>query len=150
LTGTEKENVMKKARTLVVTPLLLFAVSICTHAQDHPLVKANIPFAFNVRDAALPPGTYNVTALGARDDVMQVQSVDGRKNVIVLAPPINEPARASQSRLVFRRAGGKYFLTQVWLQGSSTHRDVPKGNLEIELAKKGEKITNTVLASNTR
>jgi hypothetical protein len=150
LTGTEEENVMKKARTLVVTPLLLFAVSICTHAQDHPLVKANIPFAFDVRNATLPAGTYDVTVLGSFEDFIKVQSVDGRKNVMVMAPGMIEQARAGQSRLVFRRVGGKYFLAQVWVQGSAVHRDVPKGNLEIELAKKGEKITNTVLASNTR
>jgi hypothetical protein len=151
LTGTEKENVMKKARTLVVTPLLLFAVSICTHAQDHPLVKANIPFAFDVRNATLPDGTYYVTGLGLFENAIKVQSVDGRKSVIVMAPGIVEQAETGQSRLVFQRIGDKYFLAQVWVQGSSIHRDVPKGKLEIELAKKVEKSGDAViLASNTR
>jgi hypothetical protein len=142
---------MKKARILVVTPLLLFAASVCTHAQEHPLVKANIPFAFEVRNATLPAGTYYVTVPGPLDDVIEVQSMDGRRNAIVMAPGVVEQVRAGQSRLVFRRAGDKYFLAQVWLQGSSIHRDVLKGKLEVELAKKGETNKNAVvLASNTR
>jgi hypothetical protein len=88
---------MKKARTLIATAFLLATVSICTQAQERPLVKANIPFAFNVRNATLPPGTYNVTALGPLDDVIKVQSVDGRKNAMVLALIAEEPVwRASR------------------------------------------------------
>jgi len=142
---------MKKARTLFVTPLLLFAVSVCTHAQDRSLVKANIPFAFDVRNATLPAGTYYVTLATLFDDVIEVKSVDGRKSAIVMAPGIVEQAEAGQSRLVFQRIGDKYFLAQVWVQGSSIHRDVPKGKLEIKLAKRVEKSGDAViLASNKR
>lgn len=130
---------MKKARTLVVTPLLLLAVSICTHAQQRPLVEANIPFAFHVRNAAFPAGTYNVTLVASFDDVIEVQSMDGRKNAIFTAPGVMEQAPAEQSRLVFRRIGDNYFLAQVWSQGSSIHRDVLKGKLEIELQKRARR-----------
>jgi hypothetical protein len=64
---------MKKVRTLVVTALLLAAVSICTQAQERPLVKAHIPFAFNVQNATLPPGAYNVTTSSLYDGFIKVQ-----------------------------------------------------------------------------
>lgn len=42
--------------------------------------------------------------------------------------------------LVFHHFGDRFFLAQVWEQGSNIHRDVPSSKLERELAKNGERI----------
>lgn len=141
---------MKNARTLLTIVVLLAAVSVCAQAQERSLAKANIPFAFTVENVNLPAGTYTISVLPPYN-MIKMQSERGGN--VAMAQVIPTPARAesSQSKLVFKRVGDRYFLAQVWEQGNSTHRDLLSGKLEHELAKNNTNIhTTTILAVGTR
>ena len=55
---------------------------------------------------------------------------------------ITRPTRASEvqgeSRLVFNRYGDQYFLSQVWMAGSDTGRDLFQSRNERNLAKESK------------
>ena len=52
---------MKYVRTMITTVLLLAAASVVVQAQERPILRATVPFAFTVENTALPAGTYTVT-----------------------------------------------------------------------------------------
>lgn len=141
---------MKNARTLLTIVVLLAVGSIGAQAQERTFAKANIPFAFTVENVNLPAGTYKISVLPPYN-MIKIQSAEG--GIVAMAPVIPTPAKAesSQSKLVFRRIGGHYFLAQVSELGNSTRRDLPGGKLEHELAKNNTNIhTATILAVGTR
>jgi len=54
---------MKYVRTMITTVLLLAAASVVVQAQERPILRATVPFAFTVENTALPAGTYTVYVL---------------------------------------------------------------------------------------
>ena len=48
---------MKSLRILTITLLLMASVAISLQAEEQPLVKATIPFAFSAENVSLPAGT---------------------------------------------------------------------------------------------
>lgn len=142
---------MKYVRIMITTVLLLAAASVVVQAQERPILRATVPFAFAVENTVLPAGTYTVYVLAPYTMTIKVQSTDGRKAVMIAAIPTRESKVSNEVKLVFHRLGNEYFLAQVWQQGSNVHRDLRSGNRARELAKNGERmqfITILVNASN--
>jgi hypothetical protein len=138
---------MKNLRTLISTVMLLAAVSICAQSQERPIAQADVPFPFTVENTNLPAGAYTISVLPP-SHIIKVQSADTGKSVIIPALPAETLQGAGQGKLVFRRFGNLYFLTQVWESGNKTHRDVQSGKLANELAKHdGQPQTLTILAT---
>lgn len=141
---------MKYVRTMITTVLLLAAASVVVQAQERPILRATVPFAFTVENTALPAGTYTVYVLAPYTMTIKVQSADGRKAVMIAAIPTQESKVSKEVKLVFHRFGNEYFLAQVWQQGSNVHRDLRSGNRARELAKNGERMQFiTILANAT-
>jgi hypothetical protein len=141
---------MKYVRTMITTVLLLAAASVVVQAQERPILRATVPFAFTVENTALPAGTYTVYVLAPYTMTIKVQSVDGRKAVMIAAIPTQDSKVSNEVKLVFHRFGNEYFLAQVWQQGSNIHRDLRSGNRARVLAKNGERLQFiTILANAT-
>lgn len=141
---------MKNLRTLIATVTLLATVSICAQSQERQIAQADVPFSFTVQNTNLPAGVYTISILSP-SHIIKVQSADGVKSAIVPAMPAESLEGSGQGKLVFRRFGNLYFLTQVWERGSNTHRDVASGKLADELASSDEKPqTLTILANTTK
>jgi hypothetical protein len=137
---------MKNVRILIITVLLLAAVSVYVQAQERPLLTATVPFAFTVENSNLPAGAYTVSIL-LPYNMIKVQSADGRKAMMISAIPSRELGESKQAKLVFHRLGNEYFLAQVWEQGSNVHRDLRRGHRARELAS-GDRIQSaTIFAS---
>jgi hypothetical protein len=45
---------------------------------------------------------------------------------------------SKETKLVFHRMGGLYFLYQVWTAGNDTGREFPKGRIEVQMAQNRE------------
>jgi hypothetical protein len=136
---------MKSMRILITTVLLLAAASVYVQADDRPLLTATIPFAFTVQNIDLPAGTYTISVLPPYN-MIRVQSATG--NSVALTNTLaSRSAESKPAKLIFRRIGGRYFLAQVWEQGSQLHRDVPSGQLARDLARKDRVQSTTILAS---
>jgi hypothetical protein len=54
---------------------------------------------------------------------------------LVLATRCESLNDAKQTKLVFHRYGGRYFLTQIWTEGSNAGHQIPKSPRETEVAK---------------
>jgi hypothetical protein len=124
---------MKNIRMLLTITLLLAATVVC--AQERPMLKATVPFAFTVENTNFPAGSYIVTALPPLAMTIKLQSADSRKAVFIGALPSKGSTDATAARLVFIHIDNEYFLSQAWEDGSKTHREFFLGNRAKELAK---------------
>jgi hypothetical protein len=73
---------------------------------------AEIPFAFQVEGRTLPPGSYSVKNAG-RTIHIQSENIAGAGLNCIAAEW--EFGASREAGLVFGEYGGRYFLTQIWL-----------------------------------
>ena len=78
---------MKNIRMLLTITLLLAATAVCAQAQQRPMLKVTVPFAFTVENIDLPAGSYIVYALPPLATTVRLVSADGRKSVFVRTIP---------------------------------------------------------------
>ena len=115
--------------------IMMFVAALATAAQAQsngsPLMRARIPFTFNVGSRELPAGEYNISVLNPSSDrrVLQIRSTDGRVSAMVNTVDLNAKA-AEQSKVVFRRYGETYFFAQAQVSGESTSLSALKSSAE--------------------
>ncbi len=135
-----KKQVLK---TITILSLLLVLAAVSVNAQQlsENSIAVNIPFDFAVDETKLPAGNYTLRriALTSSYDRLVIQSADGLGDTHT---GMTRPNRASevqkQSKLVFNRYGDQYFLSQVWMAGSDTGRDLFQSRNERNLAKESK------------
>ena len=99
-------------------------------------VRANIPFNFAVGNKTLPAGTYDVGTIDGRDNKMLLlQSRDGNSSMIAGSNAAENVKPADKTKLVFNQYGSRYFLSEIWVNGATRGRQLPKTSREKELAK---------------
>jgi hypothetical protein len=115
--------------SLVVVSLLINVKGACAQS----VVKANVPFAFNVGSSQLPAGSYRITVEDGSSFVMIGNSTTG---ATVLSLGQRQSPGAMRLKLVFQHLGNRYFLTQIWgKQGSAGLRfRAPKPETKFEIA----------------
>ena len=136
---------MKKQafRTITMLSVLLMVAAISVNAQQlsENKIAVNIPFDFAVGETKLPAGKYTLRRIISTSsaDQLLIQNAEAR---VDMRTGITRPNRASEiqrkSKLVFNRYGGKYFLSQVWMAGSDTGRDLFQSRNERNLAKESK------------
>jgi hypothetical protein len=139
---------MKSLRSQITISLLFTAAAITLSAQttNQRLMTVNIPFAFSVENHSLPEGKYTIFTVTPERSIRIVTS-DGKHSAIVNTLPNYANSPSENSRLVFRRYGDEYFLTQVWTTGQDVARNPLSTKRAMEIASSGGKPqTFTVLA----
>ena len=130
---------MKTARTLITICLLFTAASgFAQMRSNQQLMKVNISFAFGVQDQSLPAGQYLVFTVTPERSI-RLTSTDGKHSAIVNDLPNHASEPSPNSRLVFRRFGEEYFLTQVWVVGQNLARNPLESKKAMERASTGER-----------
>jgi hypothetical protein len=124
----------KQALTLIGLLSLLLAAGSAFAQTNGQAVRANIPFNFVVNKHALPPGEYTITPIGANGDVLVIRGDDTKEGALVIAARSESMKAADKTKLVFRCYGDRYFLSQMWIEGSVTGRQLPKSAHESEVA----------------
>jgi len=137
---------MKVTRSVFLGLGLLLAVS-AVQAQK-PQVKANIPFDFVVGDRVLPAGEYMVSPAGASNAALLIRSEHGSDATFAITFACASSGPAKDTQLVFHTLSGRYFLSQVWVQGYDQGRQLRTSKTEIQLAKNGDVPKEFVLAAN--
>jgi hypothetical protein len=138
---------MKVMRSALLGLGLLLAVS-AAQAQE-PRVKANIPFDFVVGDRVMSAGEYMVIPTGPTNHVVLIRSEEDKRDAtlaLTFACANSEPSK--DTKLVFHTLAGRYFLSQVWVEGYSQGRQLPRSKSEVQLAKNGNANQEFVLAAN--
>jgi len=125
---------MKKWMTGFLCTMTLAALGATgVFAQSYPLMRVNIPFAFEIGDHQLPPGTYVVSESGAAGSLLSVRGINVEVSGIFNTMPA-EPNRGigSDPQLRFHKYGDKYYLSSVWLGSDYMGRQVFKSKHERE------------------
>lgn len=120
----------KQLLTLISLGLLLAAAS--AYAQTINL-KADVPFNFVVDGRTLPSGEYTIQSLNGVDKALTI-SGSGQKPNIFLANSCRSLKASDHSKLVFHRYGDRYFLSEMWIEGNSTGRQLPISRREAQVA----------------
>lgn len=125
------KSILNALKGLSVLGVLAVA---CVFAQSNHKIIATVPFDFVVMSKQMAAGTYDVTTDLSRGTVL----VNGEENgsagfaltFTALAGKTQEHAK-----LVFKRYGDRYFLSQVWPAGTDWGREIQTSKLEQELAR---------------
>src|SRR3954464_5533687 len=107
-------------KSVIVRSLAMFSLiaglgSICLMAQGP--IQVTIPFDFTVGAKSFPAGDYLVRP-DMTSVVTSIRSADGQSAAMALTHPIQAIKVSGGTRLVFNRYGDRYFLSQVWANGS--------------------------------
>ena len=115
--------------SLVVLSLLLTAAG--AYAQS--AVQAHVPFAFKVGTAQVPAGTYSMEK-DSDTNIVRIRNV--KTNAMVLAIGTGQSPSKTTGKLIFRRVGSQYILTEILGTTGQTAMAfaVPKRNSELQAA----------------
>jgi len=125
-------------RMVAMLALLLALGAVSANAQTGSMIEARIPFDFAAGETKLKAGNYTVKRISK--DALQLRNEQDKTSVMVLAPlAIRQTRNDSPERLVFKRYGNEYFLSQVWTNRSAEGRGLFASRNESRLAKQMDK-----------
>ena len=136
-----------RLRSFLIALTVLAMASVAKAQQTK--VKANIPFDFYAGDRNYPAGEYAVSSITSNNSILRI---DGNPEVSGTNLPSNACSLSrpsSQTKLVFHRMGGNYFLYQVWIEGNLDGRQFPMSRTEIRLAQ-NDKMSTVIVAANKK
>ena len=125
---------MKRQAISLISLLSLLLVAGSAIAQSGP-VRSNIPFDFTVEGKTVPAGTYTIGHEGYSPELLLLQSNDSKLQMIVGSNAAENQHGANKTKLVFNRYKDQYFLSEIWVQGATRGRQIPRSAREKELAK---------------
>jgi hypothetical protein len=103
----------------------LLIVAECSSAQA---VRVNVPFEFTVGSVAMPAGTYSIDPESdseqAMDLIWGMDRSTARAHDYFSSRPIEVSGRKNETDLVFRCFDRECFLSQVWMAGNHTGRQL--------------------------
>ena len=118
-------------KTMLIAGFLFSLSAVTAQAQGGKSLAVDVPFDFMVSGKSLPAGKYVVVrGTQASAEGLRLQSTDGKKGVYVLTISIQSAETREQGAVVFTRYGDEYFLSQVWIAGKATGRELFKGAKE--------------------
>lgn len=133
-------------RMSVVAMFLLVVGVTSTRAQNAGTVSVSVPFAFTFANKTLPAGEYYVRRT-VRDEAIEIRSNDNSQTAYVRTHTVNSREIQPVSKLVFKRYGQEYFLSQVWMSGRSSGAELlttkQERSLQREFARRATK-TETI------
>ena len=128
-----------------VLTMLVALASISVHAQSQRDI-VNIPFNFAVGEKTLPAGEYAVTP--NRRDSQNIWRLEGDRNTVLFATvAVTSASTQEKTKLVFHKYNDQYFLSQVWIAGEDSGREIRATRVESQLARNGvqrEEVTVTL------
>ena len=125
-------------RTVTMLGLLLGLAAISASAQTGGRIEASIPFDFAAGETRLKAGDYSVKRISK--DALQLRNAQNEKSVIVMAPLVIQQTRNdAPERLVFKRYGNEYFLSQIWITRGADGHGLFASKAENRLAKQMDK-----------
>ena len=137
---------MKKQHVPFVLVLSLLLVAGSAFAQTIS-IKSNIPFSFNAAGKSMPAGQYSIKTLGTSSSKSLVLQGSEPGAVMILGANSSEKmVAADETKLVFHVYGSEYFLSEIWVEGSTAGHQIPVSSRERELAKATTAVDVNVLA----
>jgi hypothetical protein len=138
LTSFKKENPMNNHIFNILkafSACAVLAVSCLCAQSDHKTITA-VPFDFMVGNQHMSAGTYDITT---DQSTVLVRGEDNGSATFALAFWAHADKTQDRAKLVFKRYGDRYFLSQVWYPGTNQGRELRISKVEQELARNSGK-----------
>lgn len=116
-------------RNLTAMAFLLLTGVLSTYAQT--TLKADVPFAFTVGQTEMQAGPYEISRLSPQ--VITIRDADTGKAILSLVDNERSHSKDGSPKLVFRKYGSKYFLSQVSRGNGNDVMELPTSKLEREM-----------------
>ena len=117
------------------TLLVLLTVSSALAQSDRQTI-IYIPFNFSVGEKSFPSGNYAIERNKRDSDTVWVIKRKGNSgSAVLMTQPVRSDKPMEETRLVFNRYEGVYFLAEFWTPGSNTGRQVQISDREKALDK---------------
>jgi len=133
---------MKNLRSILAA-LAVLLMATAAHAQQ--TVSATVPFYFVIGDRIYPAGDY---IFSHSDAVLKITNTDRAKTYLTLSNACESVTPSADTKLVFDTMGGYYFLRQIWVEGNTSGRALPRSRTEVRLAQNHEKQETVIVAAN--
>lgn len=134
---------MKNLRSILAA-LAVLLMATTAQAQQRT-VSATVPFNFVVGDRSYPAGEYLFRNSGA---VLMITNAEQAKTDITFSNACEGVTPSANTKLVFDSMSGYYFLRQIWIEGYSSGRALPRSRTEVRLAQNHEKQESVIVAAN--
>lgn len=138
-------------RNLVIGILATLALSLLISVPSisaQTTTKAAVPFPFTVGQTEMPAGTYIISPVS--QSAIAIRDTNTAKTVVSLVRPEQASASDATPKLVFRKYGSKYFLSQVSRGFGSAAMQLPTSKLEKEVriaSTRGVSVEKAVVAA---
>ena len=137
---------MKMLRAI---PFALALITLASSAQAQQTnVVVTVPFNFYAGDVEYPAGQYFLRSAPNNDAIIRLNDWTEIGGRVLLSNTCENPRGATETKLVFRRAGEGYFLSQVWVEGHIDGREFPISRTEKLLAMNHDKPETVIVAAN--
>lgn len=101
-------------RVIAIFGMFFGLASAGVYAQTPSKVEVNIPFEFSAGKATLKPGVYSIRRMSG--NLLELRNAENQAAVILNAPTtLSSTDPKAVERLVFKKYGDQYLLSQVWL-----------------------------------
>jgi hypothetical protein len=111
---------MKKQFLIFIAVIVsLSALAANAPAQRAKTVKADVNFDFQIGDKTYPAGEYLIESVNNGGNALRMKGAGKGNNRLLIAGDLYTGGRLQQPKLVFRRAGDNYYLTQVFLESGA-------------------------------
>jgi hypothetical protein len=121
-----------KKHLFALLGLGLLLASAPAYAQTINL-KADVPFDFVVNGSALPSGEYIIRSTNSAGRVLSLSgAAEGPR--FFMANTCRSTKASGQTKLVFIHDRDGYFLSEMWVEGSTTGIQLPKSRRARQVA----------------
>ena len=124
-----KRQIAKGFAMLIVTLAFAAAAAVVANGQTPQGLRAQVPFDFVVADKTLRAGEYQVRPLNDSGNPIVIGNNNGDR-AIQLSHTAARRDKQLGAKLVFHQYGSTYFLSQIWMAGEATGREVSKTRQE--------------------
>lgn len=131
----------KQMFSLALTAVVLSAALAIGVIAQATMVRAKIPFKFNVGESLMPDGSYTIERRSGPNPLVLIRSVGSGKSAYALSLGRHSSREQKSTRLVFRRYGDQYFLGQIWTRGEAD-------GITFAVSSAEKKLSNSHLAKN--
>jgi hypothetical protein len=141
---------MKTAKWMLPVTMLLLSGLMAAQSLTNTRMVAQVPFDFTVNNKVIPAGECTAKALSMDAPTLVINNFEARKSVMIQSTRDIANAASTESVMVFKQYGDRYFLSSIRIEGSKWVYELPESNLEKELRAQNQTASETVLLASLR
>jgi hypothetical protein len=128
-----ESNMRRTLELLTSLAVLLVMTAATVHAQTEVI---DIPFNFIIGNRILPAGEYVARCNRTNSDtIWLLQSKDGDLSAVFSTTAVQARKTQNRTKLIFNKYGSQHFLSQIWITGNNSGRELVMRRQERELRK---------------